>query len=300
MSYNFYIIDDDKGVRKVLKNIISQHDLGYVIGEGDNGIDAIKEIKEFNPDIVLVDLLLPGIDGIAIVSEIKKMNINTNFIMISQVTSKDLVSKAYNKGIEFFIHKPINVVEVISVINKVKEKITMHNVIQSFEKAFHNMNILKEYTGMTNVQTVSEKDRVKKVLSQLGILGESGSNDIVEMISMILEQTEDIRAQLLKQKLSELYKMLNKRYRDDYKISSNVGAIEQRIRRAIIKALGNIANMGIEDYGNDIFMRYSNTLFDFKEVRKQMDCARGKSNYGGKISVKKFIEGIIVELKSEL
>jgi two-component system response regulator YcbB len=296
----FYIIDDDKSIRRVLKNIIDQYDLGIVIGEADNGKDAIKDIQALNPPIILVDLLLPGIDGIGIVAEIKKMNLSTNFIMISEVTSKDIVSKAYTMGVEFFIHKPINVVEVLSIINKVKEKLTMHEVISSFEHAFHSMSMLKEYKGNIKTQTISERDRIKKVLSQLGILGEAGSNDLVEMILLISEQEDMQREGLLNQKLSELYKMLNKRYEDDADNSSNVGAIEQRIRRAINKALRNIANMGIEDYGNELFIRYSNTLFDFKEVRKQMNFARGKSNYGGKISVKKFIEGIIVELKSEL
>ncbi|QZY53828.1 response regulator [Crassaminicella profunda] len=299
MNDRFYIIDDDKGIRRVLKNIIKQYDLGTVIGESDNGKDAIKDIKVLNPPIVLVDLLLPGVDGIGIVSEIKKMNIDTNFIMISQVTSKEIVSKAYTMGVEFFIHKPINVVEVISIINKVKEKLTMHEVINSFEQAFHSMSMLRDYKSNMKTQTVSERDRIKKVLSQLGILGEAGSNDLVEMILLIWEEDDTEKQRLLHQKLSELYKMLNKRYEDDHDASSNVGAIEQRIRRAINKALANIANMGIEDYGNEMFIRYSNTLFDFKEVRKQMDFARGKSNYGGKISVKKFIEGIIVELKSE-
>ncbi|MCT4620207.1 MAG: response regulator [Marinisporobacter sp.] len=300
MNDRFYIIDDDKSIRRVLKNIIDQYDLGIVIGEADNGKDAIKDIQALNPPIILVDLLLPGIDGIGIVAEIKKMNLSTNFIMISEVTSKDIVSKAYTMGVEFFIHKPINVVEVLSIINKVKEKLTMHEVISSFEHAFHSMSMLKEYKGNIKTQTISERDRIKKVLSQLGILGEAGSNDLVEMILLISEQEDMQREGLLNQKLSELYKMLNKRYEDDADNSSNVGAIEQRIRRAINKALRNIANMGIEDYGNELFIRYSNTLFDFKEVRKQMNFARGKSNYGGKISVKKFIEGIIVELKSEL
>ncbi|QXM05475.1 response regulator [Crassaminicella indica] len=298
MNHRFYIIDDDKGVRRVLKNIIIQYDLGIVIGEADNGKDAIKDIQALDPHIVLVDLLLPGLDGISIVTEIKKMKCAVNFIMISQVTSKEMISKAYTMGIEFFINKPINVVEVISIINKVKEKLNMHEVISSFEQAFHNMSMLKDYKSNIKIPTVSERDRIKKVLSQLGILGEAGSNDLVELLLLILKQEDTEKNGLLNRKLSELYKMLNKRYQNDHKTSCNIGAIEQRIRRAINKALKNIANMGIEDYGNEFFIRYSNTLFDFKEVRKQMDFARGKSNYGGKISIKKFIEGIIVELKN--
>ncbi|KXG73589.1 response regulator [Thermotalea metallivorans] len=297
MNHNFYIIDDDKGIRKVLKNIIDQYNLGDVVGEAEDGIKAIEEMKVLKPHIVLVDLLLPGMDGIAIVSAIREAGIRTNFIMISQVISKEMVSKAYTKGIEFYIHKPINVIEVVSVIHKVKEKMRMQEVIHSFERAIHSINVLKEYTGEKEIQVVSDKDRIKKILSQLGILGEAGSNDIVEMLLLLLAQDEGTRGRLLTQKISDLYEMLNQRYRDAYGIVMNIAAIEQRIRRAINKALENLANLGIEDYSNDIFVKYSNSLFDFKEIRKQMDYIRNKSNYGGKISVKKFIEGLLVELK---
>ncbi|MFZ5969145.1 MAG: response regulator [Bacillota bacterium] len=299
MNSNFYIIDDDKGIRRVLKNIISQYDLGDVIGEADNGTDAVREIHVLNPDIVLVDLLLPGMDGISIVTEVKKMNVNATFIMISEVSSKDMVSKAYTKGIEFYINKPINVIEVLSVINKVREKMNMQEVIQSFEKAIHSMNVFKEYVGVKEASPSTDKDKIKRVLSQLGIIGESGSNDIVEMILLLFEQDHETRERLLGQKMSELYEMLNERYKREYDVTYNVGATEQRIRRTINKALRNIANLGIEDYSNDVFVKYSNTVFDFKEVRKQMNYARDKSNYGGKISVKKFIEGIMIEVKNE-
>jgi len=63
MYQNFYIVDDDKAIQKILKNIISKNNQGELIGISGNGLDAIEDIKILNPDIVLVDLLLPGIDG---------------------------------------------------------------------------------------------------------------------------------------------------------------------------------------------------------------------------------------------
>lgn len=299
MNTNFYIVDDDKVIVNLLKNIILKNNLGDVVGTADNGIDAIEDIKKLNPDIVLVDLLLPNIDGIRVVSSLKEMNCRVNFIMISEVNSKEMISKAYKKGIEFFINKPINVIEVISVIDKVTEKMKMSSVIKSFENAIKNINMFKEYSSNDVDNSTSKKDKIEKVLAQLGILGEAGNNDIIEIIYWLIEQ-DDGTGNLVKYKLSDLYNYLNDRYKNEYGISSNVSAIEQRIRRAINKALKNIANLGIEDYGNELFIRCSSTLFDFKEVRKQMDYARGKSNYGGKISVKKFIEGIIVELKNDI
>ncbi|HSQ89269.1 response regulator [Romboutsia sp.] len=299
MHQNFYIVDDDKAIQKMLKNIISKNNQGEIIGMSGNGLDAIKDIKRLNPDIVLVDLLLPGIDGVGVVSTLKEHGRKSAFIMISEVSSKKMISKAYEHGIEFYINKPINVIEVISVIERVKEKIRMSMVIDSFEKAMNNMNMFRNCVLSKEVKVDSERDNVERVLAQLGILGEAGKKDIVQIILWLKQQGYGSNKAFLKYKLSEVYEYLNDKYIKEYSISSNANAIEQRVRRAINKALKNIANLGIEDYSNDVFIRYSSTLFDFKEVRREMDYIRGKSNYGGTINVKKFIEGINVILRDD-
>ncbi len=77
-------------------------------------------------------------------------------------------------------------------------------------------------------------------------------------------------------------------------LSDNPKAMEQRVRRAINKGLINIASVGIEDYMNENFIRYSNSLYDFENVKAEMDYIRGKRDSGGKISVKRFIENMLL------
>jgi two-component system response regulator YcbB len=111
MGNTFFIIDDDINIRKMLIHIISNNDLGKVVGELGSGEHAVKEIQFYNPDIVLIDLLLPVIDGIQIIEASKAEGYQGKFIMISQVEDENLISKAYEKGIIFFISKPINKIE---------------------------------------------------------------------------------------------------------------------------------------------------------------------------------------------
>jgi len=77
-------------------------------------------------------------------------------------------------------------------------------------------------------------------------------------------------------------------------LSDNPKAMEQRIRRTINKGLSNVANLGIEDYLNETFVNYSNTLFDFDQVRLEMECVRGKKTSGGKINIKKFLDNLLL------
>lgn len=133
-SLKIYIAEDDLNIRRILEIIIKDKQLGQLIGSNENGELALKEINNLQPNIVLVDLLMPGKDGISLVKESKLANPDINYIMISQVTSKDLISKAYENGIEYYISKPIDAIEVETVIKKVIEKININQKLAEIEK----------------------------------------------------------------------------------------------------------------------------------------------------------------------
>jgi len=281
MSSRFVIIDDDASIRRILHKIIQQNNLGIVIDECDDGIKGEKIIREYQPDIALVDLLMPGQDGVELIDKVSSKAPNTSFIMVSQATSEQLITKAYESGIEFFIHKPINILETVSVINKVIESrklkqimSLMHQTISQYSSA----PILAEEGGK-DVQ----KARIYKVFSDLGIIGETGVKDIYRMVQIIVQQGSESKSYQLR----DVYLLMSAGIEQDAK------AIEQRVRRATAKGLHNIANLGIDDYYNEFFQSYSSSLFDFKEVRQEMNSIQGKSQYRGKINVKKFIEGML-------
>jgi two-component system response regulator YcbB len=75
--------------------------------------------------------------------------------------------------------------------------------------------------------------------------------------------------------------------------SDNPKTLEQKIRRTATVGMINIANIGIEDYMNEIFTEYSNGLYNFEQVKIEMDFIRRKSKKRGKINIKKFIDGIV-------
>ena len=301
MSSTFYIADDDVAIQRILSGIIEENKLGEVLGTSENGEVAVKEILQLNPDIVLIDLLMPGKDGIEAIHDLKEIGSECTFIMISQVASEKMISKAYDEGIEFYINKPINVVEVISVIRSVEKKLSMTKVIRTFESALKIMNVsnspIQKEKG--NKGAVNEsRNRLKRTLAQLGISGEAGCQDIIEIVLWLRSNGTINEGAAHNYKLSNAYECLIERYEAEQGIKLNTGALEQRLRRGIKSALKNLANLGIEDYYDDTFVRYSSTLFDFSEVRKEMDAERGKSSYGGKINVKKFIEGLLVILEN--
>jgi len=278
----FYVVDDDLSVIHALKIIIEEEDLGDVIGTALDGETALEEIQLQKPDIVLVDLLMPEKDGARLVSELKPMLPETYFIMISQVSTKNLIGKAYDAGVEFFISKPVNRIEVTRVIRNVTDRIEMQRKINMIEDIFRTANKSKPQSAADSAVDLVDLEirKIKIIFSKLGIMGEKGGDDIIQICQHILQKGSEASEHNIKE-ICEL-------------ISDNPRAMEQRIRRAINRGLVNLANLGIEDYMNDLFIRYSSALYDFENVKAEMDFIRGKRRDGGKINVRKFIENLLL------
>ncbi len=281
MSSRFVIVDDDVVIRKILQKIIEQNSLGIVVEECDDGIKGEALIREYQPDIALIDLLLPGQDGVELIKKVSAVATGTSFIMVSQTTSEPLITKAYEAGIEFFIHKPINMLETVSVINKVQEHRKLKQIMSLMHETMFQYS--KGVPAVAEEAKSVSKNRIYQVFSDLGIIGEAGVKDIHEMVQLLLAQNPKTKSY----QLCDMYQQIAKEIEQDAK------SIEQRVRRTTAKGLHNLADLGTDDYYNEIFQSYSSSLFDFKEVRQEINFIQGKSQYRGKINVKKFIEGLL-------
>jgi two-component system response regulator YcbB len=303
MKRTFYLVDDDPSIRRILRKIIEAEDLGRVVGEADDGEHAEVEIANMEPDIVLVDLLLPNQDGIQTIQHLKEQNYNGQFIMISQVTEQTLIGQAYANGIEFFVHKPLNRVEIVSVIKSVIEKMRLQEAIATIRDSVSN--IIPAPGAAVAKPAGIDIDRARKallrILSDLGILGEAGCRDIISIILYLLESYGPDESLVQLHHLQSVYKSVREHYEKTQEKgpSFDEKAIEQRVRRAVGAALHNVAALGIEDYGHALFDNYANKLFDFSEVRNEMRYLRQESPYHGKINVKKFLEALLIEVQQQ-
>ena len=97
-----YIIEDDITVISILEDIVEQNELGTICGDTADAPPDLEGILAADPDLVLVDLLMPGKDGIQVVRELKEGGSRAKFIMISQVSAKELIARAYSAGVEYF------------------------------------------------------------------------------------------------------------------------------------------------------------------------------------------------------
>jgi two-component system response regulator YcbB len=229
---------------------------------------------------------MPKIDGINIVKRIKKIDSNIRFIMISEVFNKDMVSKAYAADIEYYISKPVNVIEATTIIKKVIEKIKTYEKLSSYEENQSKISKPKEQTQVT-------LNEIIEVLNRVGATGK-GKVDLANIIFRIIEKNES--ALFYNHNMSYYYADLRKFYLINYDLDIKEKTIKQRIRRGANDALESIASLGLEDYFNSTFEKYASTLFKFSEVRKEMEYLKGTTKTKGKIDIKRFIGGVVNDL----
>ena len=286
----YFIVDDDAASRRMLKQIIIEGYMGVIIGEADSGSNALEPILSSDPDFVLIDLLMPKLDGIETIDQLRKRGFRGNFIMISQVENKEMIGEAYEKDIEFFIHKPINRIEVQSVLKKTSERLLLKKSLLTIRKSIlHFEEETKEETHRTI------KDVVSSILNDMGILGEVGSDDIVTIIDLLSTNGENT---LQIPPLKDIYEQLASQSKfSDAEIMKEGKAIEQRIRRTISIAMTNLATLGVVDYTNPEFEYYAPRYFDFAEIRALMKTIQETDvePKKPKINVKKFLQVLYVE-----
>ena len=276
----FYFVDDDKNIRTILKILVTERNLGECCGSSGNGFDALEDVEALRPDIIIVDLLMPDMDGISFVEKVRTVSPDSACIMLSQVASKDLIARAYEAGVEFFIQKPLNAIEVESVIRNVIKSLSMRRKIGKVRTLFETeFSTSPQSGGAFSPQSENFHGRLTGVLQKLGIIGELGSKDILSLLTYLHDQGETLEQQTLGSFLS--------------RFSDNPKSVEQRIRRAASTGLVNLAHLGLEDYTNEVFTEFSNTLYNFEQVRREMDYIRGKSDRHGNVKIRNFLNALL-------
>ncbi|MDR4946115.1 response regulator [Neobacillus cucumis] len=303
----FFITDDDSAIRLILSQIIEEEDLGEVVEEAEDGClleGHILNLKQI--DILFIDLLMPIRDGIETIRHIKG-EFSGKIIMISQVESKELIGEAFSLGIDYYISKPINRIEVLTVIRKVMERINLERSINVIQTSLNSLLDLNQPKVVKSNNIVDEK-RILEVgeylLAELGIVGESGHKDLIEVLQYLVKYElthtfeqqfptlKDIFVQISKKKLGISATQVD--------INREIKASEQRIRRAITHSLNHFASLGLTDFSNPKFENYASKFFDFTVVHQRIkELQKNKTIHATqtRVNTKKFIQVFFYEVK---
>lgn len=230
-NVNVVIVDDNPMILNTLDEVISSEAGLSVIGRADNGKDAIDMIKDTQPDVVLLDLVMPQMDGITVVENIKKktsMLKNPAFIILSAVGGEQMTEEAFQAGANYFLMKPFDkdiLVNKIRRIGKRPARPVPGKVLEAPLKA-----ATPEEAAMNREEYMKEhlETDITKMLHELGIPAHiKGYQYLRDAISMVVRDREMMEAVT-----KILYPEIAKK---NYTSSSRV---ERAIRHAIEVAWG--------------------------------------------------------------
>lgn len=118
MAKNILIVDDAAFMRMMIKDILTKN--GYTIAaEAENGKIAVDKYNEVKPDLVLMDITMPEMDGIQALKGIKAIDPNAAVIMCSAMGQQAMVIEAIQSGAKDFIVKPFQAERVLEAVKKV-------------------------------------------------------------------------------------------------------------------------------------------------------------------------------------
>ncbi len=110
------IVDDHQVVRQGLRTFLELHDDVIVVGEADNGLSAVEMAHRLEPDVILMDLVMPQLDGIAATSQIKSSHPRTQVIALTSFTEDDKVFPAIQAGASSYLLKDVSPDDLVAAI----------------------------------------------------------------------------------------------------------------------------------------------------------------------------------------
>ncbi|MGB8453915.1 MAG: response regulator [Anaerocolumna sp.] len=132
-----FIADDEAIIREGLKYIINWDELGFTLcGEASNGEDTLTSILELNPDLVLLDIRMPKLQGTEIVKLAREQKYKGHFIILSGFSDFKYAQTAIRYGVNFYLTKPIEEDELYNAVKTVKDALENENL---------HINTMKHY-----------------------------------------------------------------------------------------------------------------------------------------------------------
>jgi len=110
------VVDDDSGMRDTLPDILEAR--GYRVGVAADGIEALEAIKIEKYDLMLMDILMPRMNGVEALKHLKEIDSSVIVIMMTAYAVKDFIEEALREGVYRVLYKPLDIDEVLRLIDE--------------------------------------------------------------------------------------------------------------------------------------------------------------------------------------
>ncbi|SDE12483.1 response regulator transcription factor [Sporomusa acidovorans] len=146
------IVDDDKNIREILALYFTKEN--FTVEEAADGVEAIRKIEQRNPSMILLDIMMPVLDGIEVCRQIRKFSRVPIIMLTARAEDEDRIM-GLELGADDYITKPFNPREVVARVNAVLRRVPDSEFMKANVLHFTNLEVnINEHTITTFGQTV--------------------------------------------------------------------------------------------------------------------------------------------------
>ncbi|WNS42957.1 response regulator transcription factor [Paenibacillus sp. MMS20-IR301] len=183
------IVDDEPKLREGMRTLIPWEEQGYtVVGTAANGYEALDKFRQLSPGLVMADIRMPGMDGLELISELRKESPNCHVLILSGYADFEYAKRAIAYHIDGYLLKPVDEDELITYLQELREKISLEERIsewQAAEPARNSEVLIRELLQMKDGSAAPGE-----LAAELGL---EGSCEVVLLELKGLNKGEDIR-----------------------------------------------------------------------------------------------------------
>ncbi|MDU4961218.1 MAG: response regulator [Sporomusaceae bacterium] len=110
------IVDDQPGIRRLLLEVLSEN--GYAVETAANGYEGLQKAREVNPELLLMDMKMPGLDGIETLRELRRIGLDSKVIMMTAYGELDMINEAKELGALAYITKPFDILSLCQLVEQ--------------------------------------------------------------------------------------------------------------------------------------------------------------------------------------
>ena len=220
------IADDNQDFSKTLATYLGNEEDMEIVGIAKDGVEAVEQIKNFVPDVAILDVIMPHLDGLGVLERINNSNLPKNpiCIMLSAVGQDKITQKSIALGADYYVVKPFDIELLIKRIREIKNfKPLPNNNLMIRESARPYIEINNKNKGNGNLEA-----SVTNVIHEVGVPAHiKGYQYLREAIMMVVNDID-----VINQITKSLYPQIAQKY------NTTPSRVERAIRHAIEVAWG--------------------------------------------------------------